>query len=65
MHLPSVGTLDFMKEWVAEKMKDITKVLEGLRGLSSKHVALYLLKGAGNACRVLYYVRCWVPGRSV
>jgi hypothetical protein len=34
------------------------KVMEGLRGLSSKHVALYLLKGAGNACRVLYYVRC-------
>ena len=53
-----VGTPAFMKEWAAEKMKDITKVLEGLRGLSSKHVALYLLKGAGNACRVLYYVRC-------
>ena len=25
--------------------------------MSSKHVALYLLKGAGNACRVVYYVR--------
>ena len=58
MQVPIVGTLVFMKEWAAEMMKDITKVLEGLRGLSSKHVALYLLKRAGNACRVLYYVRC-------
>eukprot|EP00973_Karenia_brevis_P071713 9965703-Karenia_brevis.AAC.1 len=35
----------------------IKRVLEGLRGLTSKHVALYLLKGAGDACRVVYYLR--------
>ena len=58
MQVPIVGSQAFMKEWAADKMKDIKKVLEGLRGLSSNHVALYLLKGAGNACRVLYYVRC-------
>ena len=58
MQVPIVGSLAFMKEWAAGKMKDITKVLEGLRGLSSRHVALYLLKGAGNACRILYYIRC-------
>ena len=58
MQVPIVGSLAFMEEWAAGKMKDISKVMEGLRGLSSKHVALYLLKGAGNACRVLYYVRC-------
>ena len=28
-----------------------------MQGLSSKHVALYLLKGAGDACRVVYYLR--------
>jgi hypothetical protein len=58
MQVPIVGSQAFMEEWATDKMKDIKKVLEGLRGLSSKHVALYLLKGAGNACRVLYYVRC-------
>eukprot|EP00973_Karenia_brevis_P014662 2000509-Karenia_brevis.AAC.1 len=35
----------------------IKRVLDGLRGLSSRHVALYLLKGAGDACRVVYYLR--------
>eukprot|EP00973_Karenia_brevis_P019599 2688776-Karenia_brevis.AAC.1 len=35
----------------------IRRVMEGLRGLSSRHVALYLLKGAGDACRVVYYLR--------
>ena len=53
MQVPTVGSQAFMKEWAADKMKDIKKVLEGLRGLSSNHVALYLLKGARNACRVL------------
>ena len=38
-------------------MKDIGKVLDGIRGLSCRHVALYLLKGAGDVCRVLYYLR--------
>eukprot|EP00973_Karenia_brevis_P092134 12410914-Karenia_brevis.AAC.1 len=35
----------------------IRRVLDGLRGLSSRHVAPYLLKGAGDACRVVYYLR--------
>ena len=43
-----------MKEWAEEKMGGMKKALEGLRGLSSKHVAMYLLKGAGNACKVIY-----------
>ena len=42
-------------------MVHIRKVFDGLRGLSSRHVSLYLLKGAGDVCRVLYYLRA-VPG---
>eukprot|EP00973_Karenia_brevis_P037079 5112184-Karenia_brevis.AAC.1 len=52
MQVPVVGDEGFIKEWVGTKMGIIKKVFEGLRGLSSKHVALYLLKGAGDACRV-------------
>ena len=57
MQVPIVGSPAFMKEWAVDKMKDIKKVMEGLRGLSSKHVSLYLLKKAGNACSLLCYVR--------
>ena len=57
MQVPIAGSPQFINEWAEQKMNHIRKVLDGLRGLSSKHVALYLLKGAGNACRVLYYVR--------
>eukprot|EP00973_Karenia_brevis_P032578 4496591-Karenia_brevis.AAC.1 len=52
MQVPVVGYEGFIAEWVGTKMGIIKRVLEGLRGLTSKHVALYLLKGAGDACRV-------------
>eukprot|EP00973_Karenia_brevis_P071577 9945294-Karenia_brevis.AAC.1 len=52
MQVPVVGDDEFLAAWVEAKMGIIRKVLTGLRGLSSKHVALYLLKGAGDACRV-------------
>ena len=51
-----MGSMAFMKEWAEGKTKDICKVREGLRGLSSKHVALYLLEGAGKGfiiCKML------------
>eukprot|EP00973_Karenia_brevis_P034198 4716632-Karenia_brevis.AAC.1 len=51
MQLPVVGDEEFIAEWVRNKMGNIKKVLEGIRGLPSKHVALYLLKNAGDACR--------------
>eukprot|EP00973_Karenia_brevis_P021528 2959192-Karenia_brevis.AAC.1 len=57
MQVPVVGNREFIAEWVKSKMGIIRRVLEGLRGLSSRHVALYLLKGAGDACRVVYYLR--------
>eukprot|EP00973_Karenia_brevis_P024177 3337719-Karenia_brevis.AAC.1 len=57
MQVPIAGDGDFFREWVDAKMGIIRRVLEGLRGLSSRHVALYLLKGAGDACRVVYYLR--------
>ena len=44
MQVPTAGTVAFVKEWAAEKMKNISKVLVGLRELSSNRVALYLLK---------------------
>ena len=52
-----MGDAAFIAEWVDAKMGIIRKVLEGLKGLSSRHVAFYLLKGAGDACRVVYYLR--------
>ena len=57
MPVPIVGDAAFIAEWVDAKMGIIRKVLEGLKGLSSRHVAFYLLKGAGDACRVVYYLR--------
>ena len=57
MQVPIVGSEAFIKEWVGAKMGIIKRVLHGVRGLSSKHVALFLLKGAGDACRVVYYLR--------
>jgi hypothetical protein len=57
MQVPVTGNGDFMREWAASKMDIIRRVLHGVRELSSRHVALYLLKGAGDACRVVYYLR--------
>ena len=37
-----------------EKLDELAKVFEGLMGLSSKHVAMYLFWGAGNAYRAVY-----------
>ena len=39
MQVPIVGSGAFTREWATEKMKDTAKVVEGLRWLSSKHVA--------------------------
>ena len=38
-------------------MSTIRKVLHGIKGLPSMHVALYLLKGAGDGCRIVHYLR--------
>ncbi len=35
----------------------IKSILEGIRGLSKRQVALYLLRKAGHGCRVVYYLR--------
>ena len=35
----------------------VRKILEGVRGLSKRQVALYLLRKAGHGCRVVYYLR--------
>eukprot|EP00973_Karenia_brevis_P027202 3752486-Karenia_brevis.AAC.1 len=58
MQVPIAGSADFIQEWVSSKMGIIRRIMEGLRGLSSKQVALYLLRGAGDGCRAVYYVRC-------
>ena len=57
MQVPIVGDASFIEEWADAKMGIIKNVLEGVKGLSSRHVAFYLLKGAGDACRVVYYLR--------
>eukprot|EP00973_Karenia_brevis_P078574 10907959-Karenia_brevis.AAC.1 len=57
MQVPIVGDERFVRDWVNTQMGIIKRVLNGIRGLSSRHVALYLLKGAGDACRVVYYLR--------
>ena len=64
MKVPVVGSTTFVKEWADAKIEYIMKVFDGLRGLSRRHVALYLLKGAGNVCRVLYYLRA-IPGDMI
>ena len=33
-------------------------MLVGVQGLSKRQVALYLLRGAGHGCRIVYYLRC-------
>ena len=57
MQVPVVGSPEFVKEWVGQKMGVIKKILEGVRGLSKWQVALYLLRRAGHGCRVVYYLR--------
>ena len=52
-----VGSGEFVREWVEYKMGIIKQVFAGLRGLSKRQVALYLLRRAGHGCRVLYYLR--------
>ena len=47
MQVPIAGSDEFLREWADEKWKELAKVFEGLKGLSSKHAALYLLKGEG------------------
>ncbi len=38
-------------------MTIIQNILEGIKGLSRRQVALYLLRKAGHGCRVVYYLR--------
>ena len=57
MQVPIAGSAAFIREWIDTKMGIIWRVLEGVRGLSNKHAALYLLRRAGHGCRVLYYLR--------
>jgi len=57
MQVPVVGSREFVKEWVGQKMSIIKSILEGIRGLSKRQVALYLLRKAGHGCRVVYYLR--------
>jgi hypothetical protein len=57
MQVPIVGDAVFLREWGEQKMGVIRKILEGVRGLSKRHVALYLLRKAGHGCRVVYYLR--------
>ena len=57
MQVPVVGSGEFVREWVEYKMGIIKRVFAGLRGLSKRQVALYLLRRAGHGCRVLYYLR--------
>ena len=56
MQVPIVGDDGFIVEWLESKMGTIRTMLEGSRSLSSRHVALDLLKGAWDACRVVYYL---------
>ena len=57
MQVPISGTREFINEWVATKMGIIKGVMEGIKGLSQRQVALYLLRKAGHGCRVIYYLR--------
>jgi len=57
MQVPIAGSEAFIREWLQYKMGIIKKILEGIRGLSSRHVALHLLRKTGHGCRVLYYLR--------
>ena len=57
MQVLVAGSKEFISEWVAAKMQIVGSILEGLRGLSSRHVALYLLRQAGDGCRIVYYLR--------
>ena len=64
MQVPIVGSAGFFAEWVEHKMGVIRKVLEGVRGLSKRQVALYLLRKAGHGCRVVYHLRT-TPQESI
>ena len=64
MKVPIVGSEEFLREWAEEKLAFIRRVFDGLRGLSCRHVALYILRGAGDVCRVVYYLRT-MPGEML
>ena len=57
MQVAIAGSAAFIREWINQKMGIIRKILEGIRGLSKRQVALYLLRKAGHGCRVIYYLR--------
>lgn len=57
--VPIVGTEEFMMAWTKDKMGVIRGILGGIRGLSRRQVALYLLRKAGHGCRVVCYLRTW------
>ena len=57
MQVPIVGSPQFIREWATYKLGIIKGILEGIRGLSQRQVALYLLRKTGHGCRVLYYLR--------
>ena len=57
MQVPIVGSEAFIREWLQYKLGIIKNIFEGIRGLSSRHVALHLLRKTGHGCRVLYYLR--------
>ena len=59
MQVPVVGSGEFVREWVEYKMAIIKRVFAGLRGLSKRQVALYLLRRAGHGCR--FYITCALP----
>ena len=57
MKVPIAGSAAFCKEWGRLKMVEIRKVFDGLRGLPSRHVSMFLLRVAGNVCKVVYILR--------
>ena len=57
IQVPVVGSDEFVKEWVKQKMNIISKTLDGVKGLSKRQVAVYLLRKARHGYRVIYYLR--------
>ena len=53
MKVPIEGSAEFFCEWADEKLDLIRRVFEGIRGVSNRHVALYVLRGTADVCRVV------------
>ena len=53
MQVPIAGSAAFIREWAKQKMKIVGAILKGVRGLSDRQVALYLLRQAGHGCRII------------